>query len=250
LRCDNTPLIEHARKEAGAILSGTVNSDSSPRQQSHILCSHAHEIQIYKLLSVFDSDRAIETAFNFQRRLLWVGVCCLLLGTMTNAQKIKVGYDKSIDFSKYKTYSWMKEITRPVYPMLATTVFGTVDQELKKKGLQGMEEGHGEIVLQYSGGIGFGLNQTSGAPIIPTYLGQPISTDATMWTGNTFGGSASTAVPEGWLMLELLDIAAKKIVWRGEVRGKLDIERKNESLDHARKAVIKLLKDFPPRKKK
>jgi len=42
--------------------------------------------QIYKLLSVFDSDKAIETAFSFQRRLFWVGACYVLLGTMTNAQ--------------------------------------------------------------------------------------------------------------------------------------------------------------------
>jgi hypothetical protein len=191
----------------------------------------------------------IERILNSKPRLLWVIACCLLLGTMTSAQKVKVGYDKSIDFSKYKTYSWMKEITPPVYPMLATTVFGTVDQELKKKGLQGVEEGRGELVLQYAGGVGFGMNQTSGAPILPTYLGQPINMNATMWTGNTFGGSASTTVPEGTLMIEFVDVAAKTIVWRGEVREKLDIERKNQSLDLARKAVNKLFKDFPPRKK-
>jgi len=56
-------------------------------------------------------------------------------------------------------------------------------------------------------------------------------------------------VPEGTLVLEFVDRAANRVVWSGTVSRKLDIEKKNKSLELASKAVAKLLKQFPPKPK-
>jgi hypothetical protein len=69
-----------------------------------------------------------------------------------------------------------------------------------------------------------------------------------MWTGANGTSTAGTYVPEGTLLLTFVDRASNKVVWSGSVKQKLDIEKKNKSLELADKAVIKLLKEFPGKK--
>jgi hypothetical protein len=56
-------------------------------------------------------------------------------------------------------------------------------------------------------------------------------------------------VPEGTLILTLVDHSSNKVVWTGTVTEKLDIEKKDKSLERIDKAIVKLLKQFPPKKK-
>jgi hypothetical protein len=180
--------------------------------------------------------------------------CCLLvllvvLGfTMSGfAQKVKIGYDKSTDFSKYKTYTWAKPETPPTRPLLYETVVGTIDDELKSKGLEKTEK-DGDLTLVAAGGIGFGSNMPAGTPILSIYGGQPPSMDATMWTGAD-GSAAMTGpmVAQGTLVLQFVDRGENKVIWSGTVMQKLDPEQKNKSLDLVEKAIVKLLKEFPPK---
>ncbi len=69
-----------------------------------------------------------------------------------------------------------------------------------------------------------------------------------MWTGTTGYSTAGVFEAEGTLVLTFVDRASNKVVWSGSVRQKLDIEKKNKSLELANKAVIKLLKKFPAKK--
>ena len=52
----------------------------------------------------------------------------LLAATTAYAQKIKTGYDKSADFSQYKTYAWIPRVTpatNPIAHPLLTTISTT-----------------------------------------------------------------------------------------------------------------------------
>ncbi len=66
------------------------------------------------------------------RRKLWFFLCLFSLATTVFAQKVKVGYDKSVDFSGYKTYTWTEPAMPSTRPMLYATVVGTVENELKR----------------------------------------------------------------------------------------------------------------------
>jgi len=129
------------------------------------------------------------------------------------------------------------------------TIEGSIDYELKARGLA-RTESNGDLILVPGGGMEFGLNYAVGAPMMPTYSGVPPAINATMWTGA--GGPTNLMapyVPEGTLMLNFVDREANKVVWTGTVKQKLDIENKKKSLKLVDKAVVQLLKDFPPRKK-
>jgi len=162
-------------------------------------------------------------------------------------QKVKVGYDKATDFSRYKTYT-LAEPSMPVArPVLYEAVIARVYADLGAKGLTRVPE-NGDLTLLPSGGLDFGIAGQAGTPYIPSYSGAPPALNATMWTGASGPSSAGVFVTEGTLILTFVDRASNKVVWSGSVKEKLDMEEKNKSLELADKAVIKLLKQFPGKK--
>ena len=162
------------------------------------------------------------------------------------AQKVKVGYDKGTDFGKFNTYSWAAPSVPVTRPHLYDTVIGSVDMELRAKGLARVDR-EGDLILVPASGMEMNVNVAVGTPILPTYVGPPPTIDATMWTGAT-GPSNLMApyVPEGTLVLTFVDRASNKEVWTGMVKEKLDLQNKMKSLERVQKAIAKLLKKFPP----
>ena len=174
-----------------------------------------------------------------------VGIFLAAITTSAFAQKIKIGFDKSVDFSKYKTYTWEKPAMPPTRPLLYATVVGTVDSELKSKGLDRTEK-DGDLRLIGAGGIDFAIAVSSGTPVVSSFNGPPPIVNDTMWTGAEGSGGLMPAVPDGTLELQFVDRNTNHVIWSGIVTQKLDIEQKQKSLKLASKAVIKLLNKFPP----
>src|SRR5216683_4179678 len=88
------------------------------------------------------------------------------------AQKVKVGYDKSTDFSIYHTYTWAKPQMPATRPILYDYVVNTIDGQLEAKGLKKVEH-DGDLTLIPAGGIEYGSNLPAGTPILPIYGGPP-----------------------------------------------------------------------------
>jgi hypothetical protein len=181
------------------------------------------------------------------RCCLWAWLIVAGLTTSGLAQKVKVGYDKSADFSKYKTYTWAKLQAPPTRPLLYEVVVGTIDDQLKAKGFERTDE-NGDLTLIAAGGIGFGNNLPLGTPILSTYDGPPPNMNATMWTGaDASAVLVATTVAQGTLVLEFVDRSQNKAIWNGTAAQNLDPEQKKKALDLVEKAIVKLLKGFPPK---
>lgn len=186
---------------------------------------------------------------NVSKRMLCAGLLAAFMNAAAFAQKVKVGYDKSADFSRYESYTLTHPSISPARPMLYASIVGSIEHELTRKGLTRAETDGDLIVLPF-GAMEFGMNTPAGIPILPTYSGPPPIINATMWTGAAGSlPSSGIYVPKGSLTIDLVDRSANKVVWTGTVRVNLDIERKKESFELADKAVIKLLNRFPPKKK-
>jgi len=162
------------------------------------------------------------------------------------AQKVKVGYDKSVDFSKFKTYTRLEPSTPPTRPLLYNFVVNSIDSQLSAKGLQRVDK-DGDLVLKLAGGVDYGISVTSGPPLTSSYSGPAPAINSTMWTGANGGqGELMPAEPEAGLELQFVDRARNQVVWSGTVTQALDQGDKPKSLELASKAVAKLLKRFPP----
>ena len=182
--------------------------------------------------------------------LLWTLLTLTACSSVALPQKVKVGYDKSVDFSKYATYTWAPPGMPPSRPLLYRHVVGTIDEHLKSKGLKKTEQG-GDLIVAAVGGIDFGVNTPAGTPILPTYSGLPPSIDSGMWVGASGpSGGMAPLVSKGTLLLELVDARANKVIWSGSVAEKLDPDKQEESLRRVSKAIEKLLTNLPPEKKK
>jgi hypothetical protein len=183
-----------------------------------------------------------------------LGVLCgwlmlLSLVSLAFGQKVKVGYDKSVDFSRYKTFTREEPVSQPTRPILYAMMTGAIDDELRLKSFQKMDAG-GDLLLICTGGADLGIANSAGTPILNNFTGPPLDINANMWTGA--GGPAMLTahyVAKGTLMLTFADQKTHKIVWSGTVTQNLSLDDKKGSMKKVDKAIVKLLSEFPPKAK-
>jgi hypothetical protein len=185
---------------------------------------------------------------NSDLRKLQVFVVFVTLSiTCASAQKVKVGFDKSVDFSKYKTFTLREPATTPTKPILYASVMGTIKEDLQTKGLVSVEK-DGDLTVIPDGGLGYDL---ASAPVAdnscPNCKAPAIDAQ---WAGfmPPPGGVGGKPQPKGTLQLNIVDKATNKMVWAGTVTQKLDPEKKDKSLQQIYTAINKLLAEYPPKK--
>jgi hypothetical protein len=182
-----------------------------------------------------------------RKRVLLLLPLCILAGLVRPqtvwSQKVKVDYDKSIDFAKYKSYSW-GQLEPARMPLFRLHVIGAIDEQLQAKGLVKVEQ-NPDLMVTCAGALDQEFNQSVSAPTYPGYAGPPPTVNSTMWTGS--GGSGGS-YPKGSLVVELMDPHAAKIAWRATGTLKVDMEKKTESLTRVNDVVSKMFVRYPPHK--
>src|SRR2546425_8602740 len=76
---------------------------------------------------------------NTQRKIFASAGIVLLAATASFAQQVKTDYDRSADFSQYKTYSWEKVQTQD--PLWVERIKSAVNAELTAKGFSEVASG-------------------------------------------------------------------------------------------------------------
>ncbi|MGA9584798.1 MAG: DUF4136 domain-containing protein [Terracidiphilus sp.] len=165
------------------------------------------------------------------------------------AQKVKVGYDKSVDFSKYKTYTLRLPPAPSSRPLLYASVVGSIRNGLETKGLVRMDKG-GDLTVIAGGSLDYGL-ETGVNPLADTCMNcQAPQVDVLLWAGfMPPAGSAGKPQPSGTLKVDIVDRAMNKEVWSGVVVQKLNPQKPDQSLEKVGTAIAKLFAEFPPKAK-
>ena len=70
---------------------------------------------------------------------------------IAQAQKIKVEFDKNVDFSTFKTYAWDPTPQATGKPVLVEAIKGAINQELAKRGLKEVAANPELYVAMYGG---------------------------------------------------------------------------------------------------
>jgi hypothetical protein len=159
-------------------------------------------------------------------------------------QKVKVGFDKSADFSKYHTFSWSKAEHAPEMTLRRMLIMGEIEHALNSKGLLRVEEG-GDVTVSGFGEFAGQMGGGSADPIVPAYS-TISSTSSSMWTGQP--AAAASAVLSSSLILQMVDRSADKLVWQGTVTQKIDMDNKSKTIERLKGAIVKLVDRYPPRK--
>jgi hypothetical protein len=166
------------------------------------------------------------------------------------AQDVRYNFDSKADFTQFKTFKWVEiKGADHANQLVDKQIRDTVEAELAKKGLQKTDSDTADLYIAYQTAIGTEKQFTS----YNTGWGYGPG-----WGGGWYGGGMSsttttgstTTIYVGQLGLDMYESAKKDLVWRGTASKTLDPKAKPEKQQkNLTKAVAKLLKNYPPKKK-
>lgn len=173
-----------------------------------------------------------------KRQLFSLLILPLLGVLMLMAAETKTDYSKSTDFSRYKTYSWIK--VQAGNSLWGDRITRDVDEQLAAKGWAKVAL-DGEAAVSAFGAM---HNQETLQTFYDGFGGG--------WFWRGFGdGMATTTVentPVGTLVVDIFDGRSKKLIWRGSGHEALSgSPDKNEN--KLEKTVEDMFKHFPPHAK-
>lgn len=180
---------------------------------------------------------------------LWLAATLLALaGCTTNSAAPKLFLETRLDddvaFHRYATYAWTtdeREWVNPVflqYPELPGLIGKAVDRELAAKGFEKRVVGEVDFLVAMSASV-----QDVTVISRHRYGGWSHGYDRTSLTS---AGAATRLdkLPEGTLILEVVDVASEGVVWQCQAAG---VVTRRESLERAvDTAVARMLETFPP----
>jgi len=175
---------------------------------------------------------------NVQRTIFASIGIALLFANGSFAEQVKTDYDRSTDFSRYKTYSWEQVQTQD--PLWVGRIKEAVNAALTAKGLTPVESG-GDIAI-------VAMETTKNQRTLNTFydgLG-----GGWRWGGGF--GNATTTVDNykvGTLVVDLFDASTKKVIWRGSASDTLS-DKSDKNIKNLDKGVQKMFDHFPPNEKK
>jgi len=156
----------------------------------------------------------------------------LLLVSFAFGQHVNFDYDHSADFSKYKTFSWIKEPATPKDPLMKQRIIDAVNAQLLAKGLRRVDS---------NGDLGVSVN-------VATQEEQTLNSFYNGFGPWAWGLGPTTTIEtytEGTIVADLFDAHTKKLVWRGVAHKEVSSKpaKVTEEID---KAIEKLFKHYPP----
>lgn len=166
-----------------------------------------------------------------------------LLGAACSTLQISTDYDKNVDFTQFKTFSY-HDTGEARNDIVASRIENVLSDALTAKGLKRVPDGgdlwlvpHPRLSKQtqinsYNSGWGYGYGYRGG-----------------------YGGMGTTTttvseIPVGTLVVDLVDGKKKDLVWRGIASDSLKTDASPEEREqNLRNATAELFANFPPAKK-
>jgi hypothetical protein len=177
---------------------------------------------------------------NTQRTIFVSAGIALLFASASFAQQVKTDYDRSANFSQYKTYSWQKVQTQD--PLWVDRIKEAVNADLTAKGLTPVESG-GDIAI-------IAMETTKNQQTLNTFYDG--FGGGWGWRWGSGLGDATTTVDNykvGTLVVDLFDAHTKTLIWRGSSSDTLS-DKSDKNIKNLDKGVQKMFDHFPPDAKK
>ena len=181
---------------------------------------------------------------NVKYRIVFSMAIAILAATASFAE-VKTDYDRTADFSRYKTYSWGKVHTQN--PLWGDRIKAAVASALAAKGWTEIESG-GDVSIM-------AMEMTEDNRTLNTYY----DNFGGGWGWRRWGGGfgdgfgTSTTTEEtyrvGTLVVDLFDTSTKKLIWRGSASDTLS-DKSDKNIKTLNSDVQRMFDHFPPEVKK
>jgi hypothetical protein len=159
----------------------------------------------------------------------------LLSETASFAQQVKTDYDRSANFSQYKTYSWENVLTQD--PLWVNRIKDAVNAALTARGWTQVEAGGNVAIIA--------IETTQNRQTLNTFYDG--FGGGWRWREGAFGESTSTAdnYKVGTLVVDLFDANTKALIWRGSSSDTLS-NKSDKNIKNLDKGAQKMFDHFPP----
>jgi hypothetical protein len=169
--------------------------------------------------------------------VLLVAILGLLgMPAAVQAQHVKVHYDRSVDFSKFKTYTWIKGLDAD-NPEVNRLIVEDISRQLQSKGLQEVEKG-GDLNIAYYSSVAGNINTHA--------VDYMKGVDWKQWGEHEeVYGPKMVEMPIAKVVVDIVDAQANKLIWRGSAS---DAYTPNQKRGQKRvnSSVSKMFERFPP----
>ena len=175
------------------------------------------------------------------RRFRLFCIACLLLtasGVLSEDIHTSYNFDKTADFSKFKTYKWVVlKSESPIDKLTDEQIKATLEATFAQKGLRKVEDdGSADLLVGYQSEEGLEGPYEQ----LPGYVaGWPLTGKPPM-------------KERGQLTVDMYDPANHKLIWRGVANKVLENTKASASpkkiQNNLNKAVAKLMENYPPLK--
>ena len=160
-----------------------------------------------------------------------------LFADVSMAQQVKTDYDRSANFTHYKTYSWEHVKTKD--QLFVDRIKSAVNAALAARGWTQVESG-GDISI-------VAVQMTNNQETLNTFY----SGFGGGWGWRRFGGGGmgeATTTTEtytvGTLVVDIFDSKTKKLLWRGSSSNTLS-NNSDKNIKNLDKGVEKMFRQFP-----
>ena len=174
----------------------------------------------------------------------------LFLGSMSGFSQVNADFDKSIDFTKYKTYSfagWQKDSDKLLNDLDKTRMLDAFAAEFKSRNITYVKDNADMVVTlylvidnktsttaytNYTGGVGMGA------------AGWGWGMGAGVGMGSSTTSYSEDDYQEGTLVVDAYDGSSKKLIWQGTSQSV--VQKKASKRDKTiPKKVGALMKKYP-----
>jgi len=166
-----------------------------------------------------------------------IGLMLLLAGKVS-AQQVKTDYDRSANFSQYKTYAWEHVKTKDALDV--DRIKSAVNATLAAKGWTQVDSG-GDVSI-------VAVEMTRDQQTLNTfYNGFGGGWGWRRFGGGGFGNATTTTetYKVGTVVVDLFDTKTKELIWRGISSDTLS-NNSDKNIKNLNKGVEKMFKQFPP----
>jgi hypothetical protein len=173
-----------------------------------------------------------------------MGVVLLFLGTGCATVSVSTDFDRTADFSHYRTFTFAGEhiivqgVPDDMNTLVKDRIRAAIGSALRSKGLQEASNAP-DLLVGYVAGART-RTEIEGSGLYATGLGP-------FWEGSWWGPSYTHwwvySYQEGTLVIDLIDAHTKNLVWRSYARAEISVPVTEEKI---RKAVDKAFKRYPP----
>jgi len=173
---------------------------------------------------------------------LTLGVC--LLTEIAFAAKITSDYDKTADFSSYKTYAWGTNLEPTRGAVAAAFLVIMIDSEMRTRGMQTTDVEHADLIIRYQAATDMDMNFSSNDPTYALVGGVPVP-GTSFWSSGFSGASSGRYIQKGALVIDVFDRAQHRLIWSAKATDTMKQGSTAKLIDQVGRILQQMFQKYP-----